>query len=83
MKKEFEEKLNDWYKGTLPRYEVLRETDNDVLIFIACRSNKKLLFDIVRIFTIGNTVHISVDKTVEGDLNMDKVLELIQTAIRF
>lgn len=81
MNEQFLNKLNEWYGSYLQRYEIINETENDVLLFVAARENKKLRFEIVRIFVIGNNVEISVDKSID-ELNMDSVLELIQMVVR-
>ncbi len=81
MNEQFLNKLNEWYSSYLQRYEIINETENDVILFVAVRENKKLKFEIVRIFVVGNNIEISVDKSID-ELNMDSVLELIQTVVR-
>lgn len=85
MKTEFLNKLNRWYGRGLERYEVLNETESDVVLLVAYRDSQKTLrFEIVRIFMIGEGVEISIDDSINAgrELNMDTVLKLIKTAIR-
>lgn len=83
MNQNFLDKLNEWYGEHLQRYEVLQETECDVLLLVAYRdSNKKLFFEIVRLFEVGDAVHISIDETTDDGLDMDAVLRLIKTALR-
>jgi hypothetical protein len=82
VKTEFLNKLNDWYGSYLERYEIINETENDVLLFTAYRDILKVLkYEIVRIFTVGDSVQISVDESV-GETNMDSILKLIQAVVR-
>lgn len=47
----FLDRLNGWYGESLRRYEILQETEGDVLLFVAyLNSNKKLIFEIARVF---------------------------------
>ncbi|MEY8352543.1 hypothetical protein AALB39_04210 [Lachnospiraceae bacterium 54-53] len=85
MKKEFLNKLNEWYNGsTLQRYEVIKETEADILLFVAYReeASNKLIFEIVRIFVVGDTIQISVDASADDGFNMSSVFRLIKTAVR-
>lgn len=83
MNQKFLDKLNEWYGKSLQRYEILQETGDDVLLFVAYRDrNKKLIFEIARVFSIGNTVQISIDESADDGFNMNSVLRLIKTALR-
>lgn len=83
MNQNFMDKLNEWYGKSLQRYEVLQETGDDVLLFVAYRDrNKKLIFEIARVFSIGNTVQISIDESADDGFNINSVLRLIKTALR-
>ncbi len=85
MKQEFLDKLNNWYSSGLQRHEIINETEDDILLFVAYRDTYKILrFDITRIFMIGNSIEISVDESINASngLNMDSILKLIKTTIR-
>lgn len=46
MNQNFLDRLNEWYGESLQRYEILQETEGDVLLFVAYRdSSKKLIFE--------------------------------------
>jgi len=87
MKEEFLSKLNEWYKGyTLQRYEIIQETDSDVILLSAIRGNDKhLCFEIVRIFSVGNSVELSVDKSIDtcGETCLfDSIVDMLKTILR-
>jgi hypothetical protein len=81
MTDQFLSKLNEWYGSYLQRYEIINETESNILLLVAARENKKLRFDIVRIFIVDDKLYISVDKSID-EVNMDSILELIQTVVR-
>lgn len=82
MKTEFLNKLNDWYGSHLERYEIINETENDVLLFVACRNDQRVFtYEIVRIFMVGDSIQISIDESIT-ETNMDGILKLIKTVVR-
>ncbi|WP_342759465.1 hypothetical protein [Kineothrix sedimenti] len=84
MEQEYLDKLNEWYGDTLQRYEVLKLTENDALLFVAYREkvDNKLIFEIARVFMIGDIVQISIDETADDGFNMSSVIRLIKGVIR-
>lgn len=83
MKKEFLDKLNEWYGSTLQRYELVKETETDIMLFVAYRTeiSNKLIFEIIRVFMVDDTVQISIDESVDDGLNMSSVFRLIKAVI--
>lgn len=83
MNQKFLDKVDEWYGKTLQRYEVIQETESEAILFVAYRDiNKKLIFEIARIFSIGDTIQISIDESADDGFNMNSVLRLIKTALR-
>ena len=82
MNQNFLDKLNEWYGESLQRYEIIQKTECDVLLFVAYRDdNKKLIFEMVRVFNVGDTVQISIDESVADGFSMNSVLRLIKSAL--
>lgn len=85
MKQQYIEKLNEWYGSeTIQRYEILKEIESEILLLVAHRerTSRVLMYDIVRIFIVGDVVRISVDVSDNSELTMESVFKLIKTAIR-
>lgn len=85
MNQKFLDKLSEWYGlDTIQRYEILKIEESEVLLFVAYRDkiSEKLIFDIVRIFMVGDSIQISVDESADDGFNMNSVLRLIRTVMR-
>lgn len=85
MKESFLRKLKEWYSGSFGRYEVINETDTDVLVLVSYtnKDDSNIYYDVVRLFRLGKSVEISVDQSVCcGNANMDAIVDLIRAVIK-